>query len=86
MRIVIALAIVAFLAAPASAAPFRLADHAALSKEAITAPVQAVRYKAKYNRYATAAPRRCGWQCTPYWRPYQYRYWQFYYPYGGPLF
>ncbi len=22
----------------------------------------------------------------PYWRPYQYRYWQFMYPYGGPMF
>jgi hypothetical protein len=45
-----------------------------------------VHYKAKYKRYAVAVPRRCNWQCYPYWRPYQYRYWQFYYPYGGPLF
>ena len=26
------------------------------------------------------------WTYLPYWRPYQYRYWKFYYPYGGPLF
>ena len=43
-------------------------------------------YKYKYRRYAAAVPRGCNWQCYPYWRPYQYRYWQFYYPYGGPLF
>jgi hypothetical protein len=86
MRIAIALAILAFLAAPASAAPLSLGDHAALTKEASYAAVQTVHYKAKYKRYAVAAPRRCNWQCYPYWRPYQYRYWQFYYPYGGPLF
>jgi hypothetical protein len=86
MRIAIALAILAFLAAPASAAPLLLSDHAKLTKEASTAPVQTVRYKYKYKRYAVVAPRRCNWQCYPYWRPYQYRYWQFYYPYGGPLF
>lgn len=63
-----------------------LSDHAKLTKEASTAPVQTVRYKYKYKRYAVVAPRRCNWQCYPYWRPYQYRYWQFYYPYGGPLF
>jgi hypothetical protein len=57
-----------------------------LTKEASNAPVQTVHYKAKYKRYAVAVPRRCNWQCYPYWRPYQYRYWQFYYPYGGPLF
>ena len=32
------------------------------------------------------SPRRYNWTYYPYWRPYQYRYWQFYYPYGGPLF
>jgi hypothetical protein len=40
----------------------------------------------KNRRYAVAVPRGCNWQCYPYWRPYQYRYWQFFYPYGGPLF
>ena len=39
----------------------------------------------RYNRYA-GGPRRYNWTYYPYWRPYQYRYWQFYYPYGGPLF
>jgi hypothetical protein len=86
MRIAVALAIHAFLVAPASAAPLPLGDHAVLTKEAGNAPVQTVHYKAKYKRYAVAVPRRCNWQCYPYWRPYQYRYWQFYYPYGGPLF
>ncbi len=86
MRIAAVLAILAFLAAPASAAPLFLADQAMLTKEASNAPVQSVHYKYKYKRYAAAAPRRCNWQCYPYWRPYQYRYWQFYYPYGGPLF
>ena len=86
MRIAVALAILAFLAAPALAAPLRVGDQATLTKEASNAPVQAVRYKYKYKRYAVAVPRRCNWQCYPYWRPYQYRYWQFYYPYGGPLF
>ena len=31
-------------------------------------------------------PRRYNWTYYPYWRPYQYRYWQFMYPYGGPMF
>jgi hypothetical protein len=26
-----------------------------------------------------------GWRCKRYYRPYPYRYWQFYYPYGAPL-
>jgi len=86
MRFAIALAVLAFVATsqPASAAPF----HATLTKEANGGLVETVHYKYKYKnrRYAAAVPRGCNWQCTPYWRPYQYRYWQFYYPYGGPLF
>jgi hypothetical protein len=39
-----------------------------------------------YNLYANSSPRRYDWTDYPYWRPYQYRYWQFYYPHGGPLF
>jgi hypothetical protein len=39
----------------------------------------------RYNRYAYG-PRRYNWTYHPYWRPYQYRYWQFMYPYGGPMF
>ncbi len=86
MRFAAIFAVFAVLAAPASAAPLLLGDHATLAKEASNAPVEAVHYKAKYRRYAAVSPRRCNWQCYPYWRPYQYRYWQFYYPYGGPLF
>ncbi len=86
MRFAIALAIFAFIAAPASAAPSPPALRAMLAKGAGSVGAEPVHYKAKYRRYAAIAPRRCGWQCLPYWRPYQYRYWQFYYPYGGPLF
>jgi hypothetical protein len=90
MRLAIAVAALAFVAAPlsASAAPLLLGDHPALTKEANGGLVETVHYKYKYKnrRYAVAVPRGCNWQCYPYWRPYQYRYWQFYYPYGGPLF
>jgi hypothetical protein len=85
MRFAIALAFLAFVAAsqPALAAPL----HPTLTKEANSGRVETVHYKYKKNRrYAVAIPRGCNWQCYPYWRPYQYRYWQFYYPYGGPLF
>ena len=90
MRFAIALALLAFIAAsqPASAAPLLLGDHAKLTKEADGGLVETVSHKYRYKskRYAVAVPRGCNWQCMPYWRPYQYRYWQFYYPYGGPLF
>ncbi len=86
MRFAIVLALFAFLAAPASAAPFHSGSPFALAKEASSAAVEPVHYKAKYKRYAAVGPRRCNWECLPYWRPYQYHYWQFYYPYGGPLF
>ena len=89
MRFAIALALLAFVAAsqPASAAPLLLGDRGT-TKEANSGLVETVHYKYKYRnrRYAVAVPRGCNWQCTPYWRPYQYHYWQFYYPYGGPLF
>jgi hypothetical protein len=90
MRLAIALAVLAFVATPlpASAAPLLVGDHATLTKEANGGLLETVHYKYKYKnrRYAVAVPRGCNWQCYPYWRPYQYRYWQFYYPYGGPLF
>jgi hypothetical protein len=41
--------------------------------------------KARQKYYAKRT-RRYDWSYYPYWRPYQYRYWQLYYPYGGPLF
>ncbi len=90
MRLAIALAVLAFVATPlpASAAPLLVGDHATLTKEANGGLLETVhyKYKSKNRRYAVAVPRGCNWQCYPYWRPYQYRYWQFYYPYGGPLF
>jgi hypothetical protein len=81
----------ALFAAPlqASALP-SLADQGATARAHATGTVEQVR-----RRYATAprklsrayrAKRRYDWTYYPYWRPYQYRYWQFYYPYGGPLF
>jgi hypothetical protein len=92
MRIAVALAFLAgvlLTAGQASAAPLALGDHAALSREAAKSVTESVSYRAKarrhYQRYAYAG-RRYDWTYRPYWRPYQYRYWQFYYPYGGPLF
>ena len=81
----------AFLLAPkpASALPLALGDHAALSQEIGGAVVEQVSRRSvtarRSYRYAYG-PRRYNWTYYPYWRPYQYRYWQFYYPYGGPLF
>jgi hypothetical protein len=82
----------AFLIAPlaASAAPLALGDQAKLSHEMAGATVFTARYKTAQarnaKRYASRTPRRYDWAYYPYWRPYQYHYWQFYYPYGGPLF
>ena len=74
---------------PASALPLALGDHAAISQEISGAAVQEVARRSvnahRYNRYA-AGPRRYNWTYYPYWRPHQYRYWQFMYPYGGPMF
>lgn len=89
MRSAIALFLLAgaFLLAPgaAQAVPLALGDQAALSRQASAAPVEEVSRRARYKRYAYAK-RRYDWTYLPYWRPYQYRYWKFYYPYGGPLF
>ena len=41
--------------------------------------------RARYKR-SGYVKRRYDWTYYPYWRPYQYRYWKFYHPYGGPLF
>jgi hypothetical protein len=94
MRIAIALAVLAgvFLIAPkpASSAPLALGDQARLSQQVTGALAETARYKTAqarhYKRYAANTPRRYNWAYYPYWRPYQYHYWQFYYPYGGPLF
>ena len=74
----------------ASAAPPPLADHAATSKAHAVALLE-VRGKQigkqTYARRKTVKlKRRYDWTYYPYWRPYQYHYWQYIYPYGGPLF
>ena len=93
MRIVIAFSLmcgVAFFAPTVvSAAPLALSDHAALTKSvgSTSAGVEEARYRHKARRGKRYARRGCStWTCKPYYRPYQYRYWQFYYPHGGPLF
>jgi hypothetical protein len=94
MRIAIALALfagcLAMAPGSASAFPLALAAHAAMSREVGGGAVEKVHYKTAharhYPRYASASPRRYNWTYYPYWRPYQYYYWQHYYPYGGPLF
>ncbi|MCJ7528346.1 MAG: hypothetical protein MUO37_09630 [Methyloceanibacter sp.] len=93
LRIAVALALIAgalvLTPKPASALPLALGDHAAISQEISGAVVEQVGRRSvnarRTNRYATG-PRRYDWTYYPYWRPYQYRYWQFYYPHGGPLF
>jgi len=72
-----------------SAAPLILSEHAAVSRALSVSAVEpaAGRYLHKrphFWRYGHK--RRHFWTNYPYWRPYQYRYWKFYYPYGGPLF
>jgi hypothetical protein len=71
----------------ASALQGALGDQAAIARDlgaAVFEPV-ARRTKARQKHYAKKT-RRYDWSYYPYWRPYQYRYWQLYYPYGGPLF
>ena len=92
MRIAVSLALFAgaFLLAPGSAhaVPLALGDHAATSQDLSGAVVETVAHRAqpRRNKRSAYAARRYNWTYYPYWRPYQYRYWQFYYPYGGPLF
>ena len=86
MRIAIAALVLAAMAwlgaAPAKAAPVPLtgtASHtlAANADSAVTAVAK---------RSRKTVRRKCGWKCKRYYRPYRYRYWKFYYPFGGPLF
>jgi hypothetical protein len=88
MRIAIAFSLIygaIFLAAAtATAAPLALSDHAAVTQKLSNSGVETVGRRSKIRQYSRK--RGCNWQCTPYWRPYQYQYWQYYYPYGGPLF
>jgi hypothetical protein len=89
MRSAIAFAVLAgallLASGRAQAAPLALGDQAKLSREASAAPIEQASRRASYKRRGYAK-RRYDWTYLPYWRPYQYRYWQFYYPYGGPLF
>ncbi|MGV1013688.1 MAG: hypothetical protein ACOYB4_01805 [Methyloceanibacter sp.] len=90
MRIAVALLLIAgaLLIKPgqASAIPLSFHDHAAASRALSGAVEEAGRRSAVTKRQARRYSRRYGWTNRPYWRPYQYRYWKYYYPYGGPLF
>ena len=94
MRISVVLSLVAgvalFAPTAVSAAPLALSEHVAMTKSlgAANAGVQEVGVRRKVRRSSRRYARRgcSSWTCRPYWRPYQYRYWQLYYPYGGPLF
>ncbi|HUU66439.1 MAG TPA: hypothetical protein VMW57_04040 [Methyloceanibacter sp.] len=90
MRIAIALVLAtgAILLAPAmaSAAPLALSDHAAVTQTLGNTGVEQVARRADRTRRQVRKRRDDDWMDQAYWRPYQYRYWQYYYPYGGPLF
>ena len=90
LRMAVALALLAgafvLTPRPASALPLALGDHAAISQELSGSVVEQVARRAQARHAKRYSPRRYNWTYYPYWRPYQYRYWQFYYPYGGPLF
>jgi hypothetical protein len=80
----------AALAAPglAAALPGVLADEAAITRDLRGGSAAQVAHRtgARNKHHAAKRGHRYDWTYYPYWRPYQYRYWQFYYPYGGPLF
>ncbi|MDJ0511849.1 MAG: hypothetical protein QNJ62_00235 [Methyloceanibacter sp.] len=88
MRIAIAALVVLGVAwfgvAPVHAVPLTgTASHTLVEATGLQAIDVAKRSRKKVRRSTT---RKCGWQCKRYYRPFQYRYWKFYYPYGGPLF
>ena len=90
LRMAVALALLAgalvLTPRPASALPLALGDHAAISQELSGSVVEQVARRAQARHAKRYSPRRYNWTYYPDWRPYKYRYWQFYYPYGGPLF
>jgi hypothetical protein len=90
MRFAIALSLVAaaFVLAPGavSAAPFVLSNHAAVTQELNDSAVELVARRSKKARRHQTRKRRCAGTCKRPWYPYQYRYWKFYFPFGGPLF
>jgi hypothetical protein len=71
---------------PASALQGALSDQAAVSRDLGAAAFDLAARRTKARQHYAKKNRRYDWSYYPYWRPYQYRYWQFYYPYGGPLF
>lgn len=73
------------IAAPASAAPVPLSGHAAEALAEQPGPV-AVTAAKRTRKTVKRTTRKCGWQCKSHWYAYQYRYWKFYAPSGGPLF
>jgi hypothetical protein len=75
------------LPAHASALQGALGDQAAVAGDLGAPAFELVARRAKARqKYYAKKTRRYDWSYYPYWRPYQYRYWQLYYPYGGPLF
>ncbi len=72
----------------ATAAPLALSDHAAAAQTTARAQsmTETVGKRTKARRNVRRYKRGGTWQDRRYWRPYQYRYWKFYYPFGGPLF
>jgi hypothetical protein len=85
----VVLGLVILTPAVASAASLALSEHAAMMKSAraTSAGIEQVRQRYRVRRCGRYARRTCSsWTRMPYWRPYHYRYWKFYYPYGGPLF
>lgn len=88
MRIVLILFIGVILIVPASASAIApsLGDHAAILRSLGSSAEEIKRRPAETKRQVRRYDRRYSWTRRPYWRPYQYRYWKYYYPYGGPLF
>ncbi|MEX2166516.1 MAG: hypothetical protein WD852_05780 [Methyloceanibacter sp.] len=90
MRLVLALTLFAGLVlvapGPASAIPPSFGDYAAAHRALSSGTEVIKRRPIETRRQVRRYDRRYGWTNRPYWRPYQYRYWKFYYPYGGPLF
>jgi len=74
-------------AAPAGAAPVPLSGPAAHTvSESVGSVVETAAKRTRTKKTVQRSAKDCGWKCRRYWRPFQYRYWKYYYPYGGPLF
>lgn len=89
MRLAITLSLVAaaFLLTPsiAAAAPFALSNHVAATQAVSDSAVEQVARRSPKTRKYTRK-RQCARKCKKRpWYPYQYRYWKFYFPFGGPF-